>query len=374
VPEPKLLDQVRQTARLKHFSLRTERAYAQWVYRFVVYHGKRHPRELGAPEVQAFLTWLAVERDVSASTQNQALCALLFLYREVLRIDLPRIEEAVRARRSRRVPTVLTRDEVRAVMAHLDGVHALVAGLLYGGGLRLLEALRLRVKDIDFERRSVVVRQGKGDKDRTTMLPERLREPLMAHLEKVRALHRRDLADGFGAVALPHALARKKPGAEKEWGWQYVFPSGPAVHRPALGPPRAAPPLRIVHPEGGGERRPPVGHREAGRVPHAAPLVRHAPAGGRLRYPHRAGAAGPRGRAHHHDLHPRAEPRWPRRAQPTRPRVSRVPAPRVPPSCPGALPAAAPAPPGRSCHARQRPLGCFGLETETAAVVPSSRP
>ena len=226
MPEPKLLDQVRQTARLKHFSLRTERAYARWVYRFVVHHGKRHPREMGAREIQAFLTWLAVERNVAASTQNQALCALLFLYREVLQIDLPRIEEAVRARRSRRVPTVLTRDEVRAVMTQLDGVHALVAGLLYGGGLRLLEALRLRVKDIDFERRAVVVRQGKGDKDRTTMLPERLREPLMAHLEKVRALHRRDLANGFGAVALPHALARKKPGADKEWGWQYVFPSG----------------------------------------------------------------------------------------------------------------------------------------------------
>jgi integrase len=171
VPEPRLLDQVRQTARLKHFSLRTERAYTQWVYRFVVHHGKRHPREMGAREIQAFLTWLAVERNVAASTQNQALCALLFLYREVLGIELPRIEEAVRARRSRRVPTVLTRGEVRDVMAQLDGVHALVAGLLYGGGLRLLEALRLRVKDIDFERRAVVVRQGKGDKDRTTMLP-----------------------------------------------------------------------------------------------------------------------------------------------------------------------------------------------------------
>jgi integron integrase len=226
MPEPKLLDQVRQAARLKHFSLRTERAYAQWVYRFVVHQGKRHPRELGAREIQAFLTWLAVERNVAASTQNQALCALLFLYREVLRIDLPRIEDAVRARRSARVPTVLTRDEVRVVMAQLNGVHALVAGLLYGGGLRLLEALRLRVKDVDFDRRSVVVRQGKGDKDRTTMLPERLREPLMAHLENVRELHLRDLADGFGAVTLPHALARKKPGAENAWGWQYVFPSG----------------------------------------------------------------------------------------------------------------------------------------------------
>jgi integron integrase len=273
MPEPRLLDQVRQTARLKHFSLRTEQAYAQWVYRFVVHHGKRHPRELGAREIQAFLTWLAVERDVSASTQNQALCALLFLYREVLQIDLPRIAEAVRARRPRRVPTVLTRSEVRDVMAQRDGVHALVAGLLYGGGLRLLEALRLRVKDIDFERRAVVVRQGKGDKDRTTMLPERLREPLMAHLEKVRALHQRDLAGGFGAVELPHALARKKPSADREWGWQYVFPSG----RLSTG-----------------------GDREAGGVPHTAPLVRHAPAGGRIRHPHRAGTARPRRRADDH--------------------------------------------------------------------------
>jgi len=226
MPEPKLLDQVRHTARLKHFSLRTERAYAQWVYRYVVHQGKRHPREMGAREIQAFLTWLAVERNVAASTQNQALYALLFLYREVLGIELPRIEEAVRPRRSRRVPTVVTRNDVRATVEQLDGVHALVAGLLYGGGLRLLEALRLRVKDVDFETRTVVVRQGKGDKDRTTMLPERLREPLMAHLEQVRELHRRDLADGFGAVALPNALSRKKPGADKAWGWQYVFPSG----------------------------------------------------------------------------------------------------------------------------------------------------
>lgn len=171
MPQPKLLDQVRQIARTKHFSLRTERAYAQWVYRFVMHHGKRHPREMGAREIQAFLTWLAVERNVSASTQNQALCALLFLYREVLRIDLPRIEEAVRARRSPRIPTVLTRDEVRAVLANLDGVHALVARLLYGGGLRLLEALRLRVKDVDFGRRAVVVRQGKGTRTASPCFP-----------------------------------------------------------------------------------------------------------------------------------------------------------------------------------------------------------
>ena len=222
---PRLLDQVRHTARLKHLSLRTERAYAQWVYRFVVYHRKRHPRDLGADEIQSFLTMLAVERNVAASTQNQALCALLFLYRDVLRIDIGRVEEAVRARRSRRVPAVLSRDEVRAVMAHLTGVHELVAGLLYGGGLRLMEALRLRVKDLDFERRAVVVRQGKGNKDRTTMLPERLCAPLVRHLGRVRVLHRRDLASGLGAVELPHALARKKPGAEKEWSWQYVFPS-----------------------------------------------------------------------------------------------------------------------------------------------------
>jgi integron integrase len=222
---PRLLDQVRQTARLRHLSLRTERAYTGWVYRFVVFHGKRHPSSMGAVEVRRFLSHLAAAGRVSASTQNQALCALLFLYRDVLQLDLGRVDEVVRARRTRRIPAVLTRDEVRLVLAHLDGTHALIAGLLYGGGLRLMEALRLRVKDLDFARNAVVVRQGKGDKDRVVMLPGTLKERLREHLASVRVLHERDLRNGLGAVELPNALARKKPGAERWWTWQYVFPS-----------------------------------------------------------------------------------------------------------------------------------------------------
>jgi integron integrase len=222
---PRLLDQVRQTARLRHLSLRTERAYTGWVYRFVVFHGKRHPSSMGAVEVRRFLSHLAAAGRVSASTQNQALCALLFLYRDVLQLDLGRVDEVVRARRTRRIPAVLTRDEVRLVLAHLDGTHALIAGLLYAGGLRLMEALRLRVKDLDFARNAVVVRQGKGDKDRVVMLPGTLKERLREHLASVRVLHERDLRNGLGAVELPNALARKKPGAERWWTWQYVFPS-----------------------------------------------------------------------------------------------------------------------------------------------------
>ena len=226
MPAPRLLDQVRQTARLRHLSLRTERAYTGWVYRFVVFHGKRHPSGMGAVEVRRFLSHLATEGRVSASTQNQALCALLFLYRYVLEMDLGRIDEVVRARRTRRIPLVLGREEVRLVLAHLTGTHALITGLLYGCGLRLMEALRLRVKDIDFARNAILVRQGKGDKDRVVMLPGTLRERLREHLGSVRVLHERDLGNGLGAAELPNALGRKKPGAERWWAWQYVFPSG----------------------------------------------------------------------------------------------------------------------------------------------------
>lgn len=232
---PRLLDQVRQTARLRHLSLRTERAYTGWVYRFVVFNGKRHPSSMGAVEVRRFLSHLATAGRVSASTQNQALCALLFLYRDVLEVELGRIDEVVRARRTRRIPVVLSREEVRSVLAHLTGTHALIAGLLYGGGLRLMEALRLRVKDLDFERNAVVVRQGKGDKDRVVMLPGTLKERLREHLASVRALHERDLRSGFGAVELPNALARKKPGAERSWAWSTSSHPGACqmTHAPA---------------------------------------------------------------------------------------------------------------------------------------------
>ena len=223
---PKLLDRVRERIRVKHYSLRTEDAYLHWIRRFIFFHGKRHPREMGGPEVEAFLSHLATEGRVAASTQNQALSALLFLYREVLQFELPWLDGVVRAKRSQRVPVVLTENEVRALLARLDGTKWLVASLLYGTGMRLLEGLRLRVKDVDFERREITVRDGKGAKDRRTMLSERLLDPLRTHLAKVRALHEQDLAEGFGDVYLPFALARKYPKAGRSWPWQYVFASG----------------------------------------------------------------------------------------------------------------------------------------------------
>ncbi len=222
---PKLLDRVREACRVRHYSVRTERAYTQWVKRFVLYHGKRHPSELGSVEVGAFLSHLAVELHVSASTQNQALNALVFLYREVLEQKLADLEHVIRARVPLRLPLVLTPEEVRRVLPQVQGEPRLVAALLYGAGLRLLECLRLRVKDLDVARGEIVVRDGKGRKDRVTMLPRSLASDVRAQLERSRAVHARDLASGFGAVALPDALARKYPGAAREWGWQWVFPA-----------------------------------------------------------------------------------------------------------------------------------------------------
>ena len=207
---PRLLDQVRGKIRLKHYSLRTEQTYVDWIKRFIRHFGKRHPRELGAGDVEAFLTHLAVVGRVAASTQNQAKSALLFLYREVLGNELPWLDNVEQAKAPRRLP----------------GTHWLIASLLYGAGLRLMECLRLRVKDIDFARGEILVRDGKGFKDRVTMLPESLSKPLEEHLSKVRALHERDVADGGGEVFLPYALSRKYPRAGREWRWQFVFPSG----------------------------------------------------------------------------------------------------------------------------------------------------
>jgi integron integrase len=222
---PKLLDQVREAARLRHLSLRTEQAYVGWIRRYVLFHDKRHPREMGAEQIRAFLSDLAVRRRVAAATQNQAFSALLFLYRGVLRLPLPRIEQVERAQKPRRLPVVLTRAEATALLAELSGTSWLVAGLLYGSGLRLLEALRLRVKDLDFAAGTVHVRAGKGAKDRITLLPTRLEAPLKLHMDGVRRLHERDLAAGFGTVELPYAFARKHPGAARSWFWQYVFPA-----------------------------------------------------------------------------------------------------------------------------------------------------
>jgi integron integrase len=223
---PRLLEQVRERIRVLHYSIRTEEQYVQWIRRFIVFHGKRHPRELAAPHVEAFLTHLAVEGRVSASTQNQAKAALLFLYRQVLGIELDWLENVTRAKTPDRLPVVLTGEEVRAVLAHMEGVYWLVASLLYGAGLRLMEAVRLRVKDVDLARREIVVRDGKGAKDRVTMLPGRLVDPLRAHLADRRRRYDQDRLAGQAEVYLPYALARKYPNAAGAWGWQYVFASG----------------------------------------------------------------------------------------------------------------------------------------------------
>jgi integron integrase len=214
-----LLDQLRDRIRVKHYSIRTETQYVQWVRRFILFHGKRHPRDLGAPEVEAFLTHLAVEGQVASSTQNQALSALLFLYREVLGMELPWLENVTRAKRPQRLPVVLTREEVRAVLGKMDGTYGLLGRLLYGTGMRLMELIRLRVKDVDFDRGEIVVRDGKGAKDRVTMLPESVKSDLHAHLRWRRELFERDLAAGRAAVYLPDALARKYVNAPMEWGW-----------------------------------------------------------------------------------------------------------------------------------------------------------
>ena len=230
-----LLERVRREVRLRRLSLRTETAYLGWIRRYIVHFGRRHPRELGAAEVSTYLTSLAVEREVSPSTQNQALAALLFLYREVLRSDLGPLPDVVRAARPKRLPTVLSRDETRLLLAELEGPEALVATLLYGGGLRLLEALRLRIQDVDFERREIVVRDGKGSRDRRTMLPQSVVPALRAQIVRTRALHRLDLEAGHGRVWLPHALERKLPNAAADWRLQWIFPAAKLSTDPRSG-------------------------------------------------------------------------------------------------------------------------------------------
>ena len=224
-PAPKLLDRLRDHLRTRHYSIRTETAYVDWARRFILFHGKRHPQEMGAAEVEAFLTHLAVQRQVSASTQNQAKAAILYLYKQVLGVDLPWLEDVVQAKTPRRLPVVLTATEVRTLLLHMQGTTGLIAQLLYGTGMRLLEALRLRVKDVEFARREIVIREGKGNKDRITVLPENLIGPLQQQLQKARALHEKDLAAGFGRVHLPQALAVKYAQADRSWAWQWVFPS-----------------------------------------------------------------------------------------------------------------------------------------------------
>jgi integron integrase len=222
---PRLLDRMRDALRVRHYSLRTEQSYLNWCKRYMFFHGKRHPQEMGAVEVEAFLTWLAVEGQMAASTQGQALAALLFLYKQVLAIDLPWLDEVVRAKRPQRLPTVLTPEEVRAVLMRLEGVHALMARVLYGTGMRLMECLRLRVKDLDLARREVTVYQGKGDKDRRTVLPASVIPALEAQLAWVKQRWQRDREANLAGVQLPNALARKKPEEDKTLAWFWVFPA-----------------------------------------------------------------------------------------------------------------------------------------------------
>jgi integron integrase len=258
-PKVRLLDQVRETIRRKHYSLRTEGTYVDWIKRYIFFHRKRHPIEMGAPEMEQFLNYLAVEQQVAAATQNQALSALVFLYREVLHKDFDWMENLERARKPARLPVVLTEVEVRQVMAHLDGRNWLMASLLYGAGLRLMECVRLRVKDLDFQYRQIIVRDGKGNKDRVTMLPEASTELLKQHLKRVSILHQQDVAAGYGGVYLPFALERKYPGASREWGWQYVFPAT----------------KRSLDPRGGKQRRHHIDERSLQRaVKYAARAAR----------------------------------------------------------------------------------------------------
>jgi len=228
MPKSPLLERVRNAIRIRHYSLRTEQSYIHWIRRFILFHKKRHPNDMGEREISAFLTDLAVNRNVAASTQNQALSAILFLYQKVLDRKLEWLDDVVRAKRPAHMPVILTREETQQLLNEIPGINGLIIRVLYGTGMRKMECLRLRVQDIDFDYRQIVIRSGKGDKDRFTVLPDVLVEKLQKQLDRARAIHNHDLEEGYGEVALPHALARKYPDAGKEWRWQYVFP---ATHR-----------------------------------------------------------------------------------------------------------------------------------------------
>ncbi len=280
---PKLLDLVREAIRTRHYSRRTETAYAGWIRRFILFNGKRHPHEMGEAEIGRFLSWLALDGKVSASTQNQALSALLFLYRDVLRQDVGWVDDVVRAKAPRRLPVVLTREEVREVLQQLDGSRWLMATLLYGAGLRLLECMRLRVKDLDFSANQIVVHGGKGNKDRLTMLPAAVKEPLKRHLNRMREMHEEDVRRGAGWVEATASSRRVRPPAGREGG------------------------------------RLEVGPHQAGDLSHTPAFLRDPPSRRRLRHPDRPGTSGTQRREHDHDLHARFEPRGPRRTEPGRP-------------------------------------------------------
>jgi integron integrase len=223
--KPKLLDQVRNLMRLRHLSHKTERAYVSYIREYILFHDKKHPQDMGVNEIREYLTHLAVDKNVAASTQNVALNALLFLYKQVLEINLPLIDGVLRAKKPQRLPSVFTPNEAKSVIAELEGTTQIIVSLLYGSGMRLTEVLRLRVKDIDFEMMNITVRDGKGEKDRVTMLPTSLMADLKNHLERIKLLHQQDLSKGFGDVWMPYALARKYPNTNKDFAWQYIFPS-----------------------------------------------------------------------------------------------------------------------------------------------------
>ena len=231
----KLLEQVRDSLRLKHYSYRTEETYLTWIKRFILFHGKRHPRDMGSPEIEAFITHLAVERNVAVSTQNQALSAILFLYKYVLKKEIEMPPSMVRPGRPKRLPTVLTPAEATRVLAQMHGIAKIMTKLLYGSGLRLMEVMRLRVKDLDFANRQIIVRDGKGENDRATVLPESVIAELKLHLENVHSLHEKDLREGYGETQLPHALSLKYPNASREWIWQYIFPASQRSTDPQTG-------------------------------------------------------------------------------------------------------------------------------------------
>ena len=231
----RLLDQVRLVIRKKHYSIRTEQAYVEWIRRFILYNGKKHPKDMGEKEISQFISHLATEKKVASSTQNQALNAIVFLYKQVLQKDLGSFGQMERGKRPEKLPTVLSKDEVARVLAMIPEKYQIMAKLLYGCGLRLMECVRLRVQDMDFDRNQIIVRDGKGQKDRVTMLPAKLKPILADHLERVKIIHQQDLQNGFGAVYVPFALERKYRNAAKEWIWQYVFPAGKISKDPRSG-------------------------------------------------------------------------------------------------------------------------------------------
>ena len=307
--QPRLLDQMREALRSRHYSRRTEQSYCHWVKRFVLFHGARHPSEMAEPQINAFLTYLAVKESVSASTQNQALSALLFLSRRVIGREVGDLGDLIRARRPLRVPVVMARDEVKVVLAQMSGDRWLMASLMYSAGLRLTECLCLRVQDIDFARKEITVRAGKGNKDRRTMLPESLKQPLEQHLRAVKRVHEKDLADGWGRVLMPDALDRKYPGAPTDWRWQWAFPQVNRWRNAQTGEQSRhhideALVQRAVRDAVARAGLTKQASCHTFRHSFATPLARSW-----LRHPDGAGAAGPQRREDHHDLHPRPQPR-----------------------------------------------------------------